>query len=56
MEMRVIMAKMLWNFDWTISQSDGESFEKAKAWHVWMKNPLHIKLSKRGALGLKAQG
>ncbi|KAF2964329.1 hypothetical protein GQX73_g9249 [Xylaria multiplex] len=50
MEMRVILAKMLWNFDWTIEVKDREPFEKAKAWHVWMKNPVHIKLLPRGTL------
>ncbi|GAW24068.1 hypothetical protein ANO14919_136480 [Xylariales sp. No.14919] len=50
MEMRVILAKMLWNFDWTIDAKDREPFEKAKAWHVWMKNPVQIKLLARGTL------
>ncbi|KAI0187289.1 cytochrome P450 [Xylaria flabelliformis] len=44
MEMRVILAKMLWNFDWTIEETDGASFETAKAWHVWMKNPVQMRL------------
>ncbi|KAH8198414.1 hypothetical protein TruAng_007398 [Truncatella angustata] len=47
MEMRLIMAKMLWNFDWTIDSSEGKAFERAKAWHVWMKNPLQITLLSR---------
>ncbi|KAI0534905.1 cytochrome P450 [Xylaria digitata] len=50
MEMRVILAKMLWNFDWTIDVKDREPFEKAKAWHVWMKNPVQIKLLPKGTL------
>ncbi|TGJ85497.1 hypothetical protein E0Z10_g3257 [Xylaria hypoxylon] len=50
MEMRVILGKMLWNFDWTIDAKDREPFEKAKAWHVWMKNPVQIKLLPRGTL------
>ncbi|KAI3318955.1 cytochrome P450 [Xylariaceae sp. AK1471] len=52
MEMRVILAKMLWNFDWTIDKKDREPFEKAKAWHVWMKNPVQIKLLPKGTLNL----
>jgi cytochrome P450 len=55
MEMRVIMAKMLWNFDWTMDKNDGEAFEKAKAYHVWVKNSLHIKLLQRGTLDLKVR-
>lgn len=54
MEMRVILAKMLWNFDWTIDAKDREPFEKAKAWHVWMKNPVQINLLPRGTLDSKA--
>ncbi|KAI1258581.1 cytochrome P450 [Xylariaceae sp. FL1019] len=50
MEMRVILAKMLYNFDWTIEQRDGEAFERAKAWHVWMKNPVQMKLLPKGTL------
>jgi len=55
MEMRIIIAKMLWNFDWTMDKSDGELFENAKAWHVWVKSTLHLNLSQRGALDLKIQ-
>jgi cytochrome P450 len=53
MEMRVIMAKMLWNFDWTIDKNSGESFEKAKAWHVWVKSTLYLNVLLRGSLDLK---
>ncbi|KAI0487173.1 cytochrome P450 [Xylaria cf. heliscus] len=54
MEMRVILAKMLWNFDWTIDAKDREPFEKSKAWHVWTKNPVQIKLLSRGSLDIKS--
>jgi hypothetical protein len=55
MEMRLVMAKMLWNFDLTIDEKeDQDALEKEKAYHVWVKNPLHVKLLERGALDLKA--
>ncbi|KAI0196448.1 cytochrome P450 [Astrocystis sublimbata] len=54
MEMRIILAKMLWHFDWTVDVKDREPFEQAKAWHVWTKNPIQINLLPRGALDAKA--
>ncbi|EMR65630.1 putative cytochrome p450 protein [Eutypa lata UCREL1] len=54
MEMRLTLAKMLWKFDWTINDGDGEAFEQSKAWHVWMKSYVHLQLLERGTLDLKA--
>lgn len=54
MEMRVVMAKMLWNFDWILDEEeDRDYFEKEKAYHLWVKKPLHIKLLQRGTLDVK---
>jgi cytochrome P450 len=45
MEMRVILAKMLWDFDFTVDeQLDGQELEREKAYHLGVKGPLHIRL------------
>lgn len=45
-EMRVILARMLWNFDMELSpESDG--WEKQKVYTLWDKGPLMVKLSAR---------
>lgn len=54
MEMRVTLAKLLWQFDWTIDGDGGKAFEQSKAWHVWMKSYVHLKLLERGTLDSKA--
>jgi cytochrome P450 len=48
--MRIVMARMLFQFDWTVDGDGGKSFENAKAWHVWMKNPVRLKLVEKGTL------
>lgn len=54
MEMRVILAKMFWHFDFSMDQeSDGEELEREKAYHLWVKSPLHVRLLERGALDVK---
>ncbi|KAK8007929.1 hypothetical protein PG989_001919 [Apiospora arundinis] len=52
MEMRLTLARLLWEFDWTINDADGDAFEQSKAWHVWMKSHVHLQISKRDARGL----
>lgn len=47
MEMRVTLAKLLWNFEWTVQEADGHAFEQSKAWHVWMKSYVYLQFSKR---------
>ncbi|KAK8061803.1 Cytochrome P450 monooxygenase 1 [Apiospora phragmitis] len=54
MEMRLTLARLLWEFDWTINEADGEAFERSKAWHVWMKSPVHLQVSKRDPRSLGA--
>lgn len=45
-EMRVILARMLWNFDMELApESDG--WEKQKVYTLWDKGPLMVKLSAR---------
>ncbi|KAK4061968.1 uncharacterized protein Triagg1_10131 [Trichoderma aggressivum f. europaeum] len=55
MEMRVTLAKLLWQFDWTIDGDGGKAFEQSKAWHVWMKSYVHLQLLERGSLDSKAR-
>ncbi|KAM7195194.1 Cytochrome P450 monooxygenase sdnF [Rhypophila sp. PSN 637] len=50
MEMRVTLAKLLWNFDWTVGDGDGDAFEQSKAWHVWTKSHVYLQLCKRGVI------
>jgi hypothetical protein len=53
--MRVSMAEMLWNFDWRLDEKEDENaLEKKKAYHVWIKNLLHVMLMDRGALDHKS--
>ena len=53
-EIRVSMVEMLWNFDWTLDEKEDEdALEKEKAYHVWVKNLLHVILMDRGALDRK---
>lgn len=54
MEMRVTLAKLLWEFDWIINDGEGEEFEHSKAWHVWVKSYVHLQFLKRGTLDLEA--
>ncbi|KAL1872679.1 hypothetical protein Daus18300_004225 [Diaporthe australafricana] len=45
-EMRVILARMLWNFDMELSP-ESEGWEKQKVYTLWDKGPLMVKLSAR---------
>ncbi|KAH8587676.1 cytochrome P450 [Bisporella sp. PMI_857] len=44
-EMRVILAKMLLNFDWELAQG-GDDWLNQKAYVIWEKGPLNVKLKK----------
>ncbi|KAF8849394.1 putative Averantin oxidoreductase [Acephala macrosclerotiorum] len=45
-EMRLILAKMLWNFDLEL-QDDILDWSNQKVWLLWEKGPLHVKLIPR---------
>ena len=49
LEMRLIMARMLWNFDLELADQDFE-WTKQKAYIVWEKEPLMVRVKnvKRG--------
>ncbi|KAK2596929.1 hypothetical protein N8I77_012811 [Diaporthe amygdali] len=49
-EMRLIMARLLWEFDMSLHQSSYEwtqPYSKHKAWAVWRKPPLQVHIKKR---------
>ena len=43
-EMRLIMAKMLWNFDFELTDPEDDWMSRNRAYSVWYKGPLLIKL------------
>ncbi|GKT40265.1 cytochrome P450 monooxygenase dtxS2 [Colletotrichum spaethianum] len=49
-EMRLIMARLLWEFDMKLGQSSREwtqPYSKHKAWAIWKKPPLVVHIKKR---------
>ena len=46
-EMRVIAAKMLWNFDFELSKQSQDWDSNLKVWGVWEKPPLNVKVNPR---------
>lgn len=45
-EMKVILARMLWQFDWQLD-GEHEGWEDQQVFAIWMKKPLMVKLSAR---------
>ena len=43
-EMRLIMAKMLWNFDFELADPEDDWMSRNRGYSVWYKGPLLIKL------------
>ncbi len=43
-EMRVIFARMIWNFDMELADVSQQWMEKLKVWSLWEKEPLMVKL------------
>lgn len=52
MEMRLTLAKLLWEFDWTINDGEEAAFEQSKAWHVWTKSYVHLQLHERSSVDI----
>lgn len=46
-EMRLIMAKMLWNFDFELADPTDDWMSRNRGYSVWYKVPLMIKLTPR---------
>ncbi|KAK4175477.1 putative cytochrome P450 pisatin demethylase-like protein [Triangularia setosa] len=43
-EMRVILARFIWNFDLALGDEKSRAFPEAKAFGLWIKEPLNIRL------------
>lgn len=50
MEMSLVIAKMVWTFDWTLADDGYLGFEEEKVYALWQKSPLKLKLSERRSL------
>lgn len=44
MEMRLIVARMIWNFDFELT-AESENWSDQKVFFLWMKPPLSVKLT-----------
>jgi cytochrome P450 len=45
--MRLIMAKLLWNFDLELCEQDQDWMDRNKTFILWEKVELHVKLTSR---------
>ncbi|KAK0670211.1 putative cytochrome P450 pisatin demethylase-like protein [Cercophora samala] len=43
-EMRVILARLIWNFDLALGDEGSRAFPEAKSYGLWIKKPLNIRL------------
>lgn len=46
-EMRLVLARILFNFDMVLRAESRHWLENQKAYNIWSKPPLHIRLSPR---------
>ena len=46
MEVSLILAKMVWNFDWALHHPDPK-FEQQKVYALWQKSELKLELTER---------
>ena len=53
-EMRLVLAKLLWNFD-MVGAADLPAWEKQEIYWFWVKQPLYVTLSKAIRLGRHGQ-
>ena len=45
-EMRLILAKLLWHFDWALEeQQNGREWTDQRVYMLWAKGPLMVKLT-----------
>ena len=45
-ELRVVLARILWNFDMNLGE-ESEGWHKQKSFNLWVKKPLWVRLSMR---------
>lgn len=46
-EMRLILARLLWNFDMTLADDSKDWIDKQKIYLLWEKGPLNVHLTPR---------
>ena len=46
-EMRFILARMFWNFDFEIAEPSRDWADGLKSWLIWEKRPLQVYLKPR---------
>lgn len=44
-EMRLLLAKMLWHFDFELADPETDWYRKMKAFMVWNKDVLQVRLT-----------
>ncbi|KAL2193015.1 cytochrome P450 monooxygenase [Corynascus similis CBS 632.67] len=44
-EMRVILARLIWNYDLALADAASENFLRCKSYALWLKGPLNVRLS-----------
>ena len=48
LEMRIILAKIVWMYDWELVNKDLKFFEEAKLYLLWKKPPVVVRFHERG--------
>ena len=43
-EMRVILARLIWNYDLVLNDQMSERFLDCKCFNLWIKKPLNVRL------------
>ncbi|KAH6887527.1 cytochrome P450 [Thelonectria olida] len=50
LEMRIILAKMVWMYDWELISTDLDSFQEAKLYLLWKKPSVLVRFHLRGSM------
>lgn len=48
-EMRLILARIIWDFDLTLNQNSKDWLDNMETYILWQKNPLHVHFMPRTA-------
>lgn len=54
-EMRFILARMIWNFDFQIAEESRDWAEGLRSWLIWEKRPLQVYLKPRKKVEFQKQ-
>ena len=46
-EIRLVIVRMLWEFDMELCEETGSDWVEKKAWFTWDKKPLFVRLTPR---------